>query len=319
MRPAFSPFRFTRLSGAHERAHEFALDERRDRVHVDALAGEELARVVDLVDARRLDADRLKSGGGELDVVVVFIERARDAARPRAERRGESLRDCSAGDDVGHSEAPARLQDPKRLAQDAILVGREIDDAVRDDHVDRIVGQRDMFDFALEELDVGRAGLALVIARERQHVVGHVEAVRLARRADPARRQQHIDAAARTKIENGLALSEFGESCWIAATERSQHGFFRQRLGFVVSVEIGRDPAGPRLTVVTARRTGSPNAARNFGVASAHDFLDIVLRHGASPHGQAQVISSGRIALLRVQHSAKRNPTISCSAWVLAV
>jgi len=34
-----------RLFRAHERAHELAVNEGRDRVHFDALAGEELARV----------------------------------------------------------------------------------------------------------------------------------------------------------------------------------------------------------------------------------------------------------------------------------
>ena len=65
--------------------------------------------------------------------------------------------------------------------------------------VDRVVGQRDRLDRALQELDVGRAGLALVVARERQHLVGHVEPVGLAGRPDALRRQQHVDAAARAR------------------------------------------------------------------------------------------------------------------------
>ena len=59
---------------------------------------------------------------------------------------------------------------------------------------------------ALEELDVLGARLALVLAREREHLVGHVEAVGLAARADAARREQHVDAAAGAEIEHGLAL-----------------------------------------------------------------------------------------------------------------
>lgn len=51
-------------------------------------------------------------------------------------------------------------------------------------------------DLALEELDVGVPCLALVLGGEGQHVVGHVEAVRLARRSDPGRAEQHVDAAA---------------------------------------------------------------------------------------------------------------------------
>jgi hypothetical protein len=71
----------------------------------------------------------------------------------------------------------ARPQHAEGFAERAILVGGEIDDAVRNDHVDRIVRQRHMLDFPLEELDVCRARLALIFARERQHAVRHVEAV----------------------------------------------------------------------------------------------------------------------------------------------
>src|SRR5271165_6366534 len=82
-----------RLFGAHERAHELAVDERRDRVNVDPLAGKEFARVVDLVDAGRLDADRLEPGGGELHPVVVFVERAGDAADPEQHVAAKPLGD----------------------------------------------------------------------------------------------------------------------------------------------------------------------------------------------------------------------------------
>ena len=44
------------------------------------------------------------------------------------------------------------------------------------------VGQRDLLDVALEELDVLDAGRGRVGAREREHLVGHVEPDRLAGR-----------------------------------------------------------------------------------------------------------------------------------------
>ena len=74
-------------------------------------------------------------------------------------------RHLAAHDHVGDGEAAARLQHAERLAQHAVLVGREVDDAVRDDDVDRVVGQRDVLDLALQELDVGEPALALVLAR----------------------------------------------------------------------------------------------------------------------------------------------------------
>jgi hypothetical protein len=70
-------------------------------------------------------------------------------------------------------------------------------------------GSGNAFDLAFQEFDVLRARLALVFVGQRQHFVGHVEAVSFARRADAPGREQHIDAAARTEIEHGFA----GLSC----------------------------------------------------------------------------------------------------------
>src|SRR5271154_1559677 len=53
-----------------------------------------------------------------------------------------------------------------------------------------------VLNFPLPELDIGRARLSLILTRERQHVVGHVQAVGFAGRADASGGKQHVDAAA---------------------------------------------------------------------------------------------------------------------------
>src|SRR5439155_406093 len=55
----------------------------RDRVGVEAGAGEQLARVLDTVDPGGLDVDRLEAGLRELLPVLVLAERAGDAADPQ--------------------------------------------------------------------------------------------------------------------------------------------------------------------------------------------------------------------------------------------
>ena len=100
---------------------------------------------------------------------------------------------------------PPGLQHTRDLAEDRGLVRREVDDAVADDDVDRGVAERDRFDPALAELDVRRAGLGRVVARELQHLVGHVEPVGEPGRADPRGRQQHVDSAAGTQVQDDLA------------------------------------------------------------------------------------------------------------------
>src|ERR1700724_3618967 len=75
--------------------------------------------------------------------------------------------------DIGNREPASRLEHPEGFAQHPILVARQVDDAVRDDDVDAIVGQRYVLDLAFEKFHVLDARLALVFAGERQHLVGH--------------------------------------------------------------------------------------------------------------------------------------------------
>src|SRR5262245_28133681 len=51
--------------------------------------------------------------------------------------------------DAGHREASARAQDAERLGEHPVLVGREVDDAVGDDHVHGVV-EGNRLDFPLE-------------------------------------------------------------------------------------------------------------------------------------------------------------------------
>src|SRR6185503_11030690 len=68
-------------------------------------------------------------------------------------------RQAIVGDDVANADAPAGPQDAGNLAEHGALVGRQVDDAVADDDVDRRRGQRDGLDRAPDELDVLDAGV----------------------------------------------------------------------------------------------------------------------------------------------------------------
>ena len=105
-----------------------------------------------------------------------------------------------------------------------------------------------VLDRALEELDVLDPGLALVRAGQLEHLVGHVEAVGLAGRADPPGREQDVDAAARAEVEDRLALVELGDRGRVAAAERGQLAASGSALAVAVVVERGaedlRSPVG---------------------------------------------------------------------------
>ena len=99
-------------------------------------------------------------------------------------------------------------------------------------------------DLPLQKLDVPDPRLPLVFAGEREHLVGHVQAVGLAGRANPPGREQHVDPAAGAQVEHHLALVQLGERGGVAAAQRGEHRFLRQARGLGLGVKIGADGVG---------------------------------------------------------------------------
>ena len=171
------------------------------------------------------------------------------------------------GHHVADGEPTARTKYPRGLAEDPGLVAGEVDHAVGDDHVDRVVRQRHVLDRALEELHVLDSGLTLVAGGQIEHLVGHVEAVRLARRADPAGGEQHVDSASGTEIEHRLALVQIGDRARVATAKRRELGGLGERLSVVVFIELGAERVallvGDSGGVAATR--GRPSGARGHG------------------------------------------------------
>ena len=129
-----------------------------------------------------------ESGALEVTPELLLGQRTGDAAGPLGHVAPGGLVHPGVGDDVGDREAAAWPEHPRRLAEDRRLVGGEVDHAVGDHDVHRVVGQRHLFDRPLQELDILDTRLPLVSARHLEHLVGHVDAIRLAasaRRAWP--------------------------------------------------------------------------------------------------------------------------------------
>jgi hypothetical protein len=82
------------------------------------------------------------------------------------------------------------------LHEDTRLPGREVHRAVGDHHVDAGVGQRDLFEVALEPLDVAHPCGLGVGRGDLQHRGQHVEAERLSGRPDGTGGEDRVDAAA---------------------------------------------------------------------------------------------------------------------------
>ncbi len=94
------------------------------------------------------------------------------------------VRDVAANHNVGDGEPPAGLEHAKSFEQHAVLVRGEIDHAIGNDDIHGIIRQRNVLDLAAKEFHVLDAGLALVLLRQRQHFVCHVQAIGLSRGAD---------------------------------------------------------------------------------------------------------------------------------------
>src|ERR1022692_3790183 len=121
---AASPRSYARwLDSPNEGTHELAIHVCCNRVHVDAFRRKKLTCIFCVVDSCGLDVNLLETCCGEFAAIFLISERSRKAA--------------------------ARLQHTKGFSQYTILVRRQVDYAIRDNHIDRVVRQRDMLDLAL--------------------------------------------------------------------------------------------------------------------------------------------------------------------------
>ena len=136
------------------------------------------------------------------------------------------------------------------------------------------------------------ARLRLVLQREGQHLVGHVEPVRLAGRAHALGREQHVDAAAGAEVEHHLALAQVGQRRRVAAAERREQRLGRDARRLARLVQVGRDriPRFARRAAASARalrrraattgrrRRPLEHALRRGAVARLHRGADLLQR-----------------------------------------
>ncbi len=125
--------------------------------------------------------------------------------------------------------------------------------------------------------------------RERQHLVGHVDAEGPTGRADPLGRQQDVDAAARAEVEDALAGVEVGDGGRVAAAERGEDGRVGQLVALEGGVEVRADGLG-----IAATRGALRGADRRGGVVLADGLVDGLGGHRCG----LLVLRAGRDAVL---------------------
>src|ERR1051325_89104 len=188
------------LHCAHEGADEFAVDLRAARFGIEAGGFEEFAGFFDSISASRLHVNGFKACASQLFAILIFFGCASDAAGPQFHALTNIGRNFTANHDIGDSETPARLENSEGLGKDAVLVARKIDDTIRDNDVDGVIRQRNVFNGALQKLDVRDAGLFLILPGQGQHFVGHVQAISFARGPDAFGGKDDVTPAAGAKV-----------------------------------------------------------------------------------------------------------------------
>ena len=219
-------------------------------------AGDETFELGATEDGGGFDVDVVEAGSAHPGDAVVLGEGAGDAAGPQSHDLGELGLQGAGEDDVGDREPAAGAQHSQGLAEDLVLVRGQVDDAVGDDDVNRVVGQRDVLDAAQQELDVLHPGLGLVRVGELVHLRGHVQAIGLTAGGNTASGQEYVDASARAQVEDDVAGLEVGEQGRVPAAQRGGKGIPGQMLAVGVVVlgltkrieSLGRGPARRRGT-----------------------------------------------------------------------
>ena len=141
--------------------------------------------VADMQLGRLHVVERVDAVLGQDAAEVFQVESPRKAFASQYGVVVELGRHAPVGEDVGEVQLAARFEHARDFGEHLVLEGGQVDDAVRDDHVHRIVLDADggqILDEALMELDVGLGEPEalhlprLVAPREGKLLLGHVHA-----------------------------------------------------------------------------------------------------------------------------------------------
>jgi len=146
-------------------------------------------------------------------------DRAGHATGSGRQTREHGRRQRGERHDVGHGKTPARLEDPPGLGQCALLIGTEIDDAVRHDDVEGLVGKWKMADVGLQKMGDPHACVRRVTARKANHLGRHVDSDDPPRASDLDGGSQAVEPCAASEVEHPFAWREPGKSGGTAATQ----------------------------------------------------------------------------------------------------
>lgn len=106
---------------------------------------------------------------------------------------------------IGELQPPTWLQNPEDFAEEARLIGSEIDYPVGDRHCKSVVRERQALPLDLADRDMGEAGLAEIVPGQFDHLRGEIDAGHLPIGTDQPGGDQQIKPRATAEVENPFA------------------------------------------------------------------------------------------------------------------
>lgn len=156
------------------------------------------------------------------------------------------LRQLLHDDNIGDTDASARLEHPEDFTVDAGFVGGKIDDAVGDDHIGGVVGNGQIFDFSQTKFHIAKAVFFGKAAGEGKHFVGHIDTDDLSAPAGQMGCQKAVEAGSTAEVYDHLARLYRNNAEGVPAPQ-SEVGFFGSKGDFL------RGVADALLTAVLSR------------------------------------------------------------------
>ncbi len=152
-----------RFAGPHERTHELAFYLQSDSIDIDTSAGEKFSCVLYAIDPCRLQVDLFEANVCQFPAILLLFEGSRDTVNPQFNVVANWRWHLASHHHIRDCEATPRSEHAESFRQDTVLVTGQVDDTVRDNDIDRVVRQRNLFDLTLEKLDIFNSGLALIL------------------------------------------------------------------------------------------------------------------------------------------------------------
>ena len=160
-----------------------------------------------------------KTSLGHQVEVFGFGQRTRNASGPFTGIQAGLQRRRSAGDHVADLQPSAWFEHPVRLAKNQALVLAQVDHAVRQDHVNQSILERQALGLSLAELDVGNTRPDRCLASPLQHGGGHIHANDPTLQTNPLGCQEGVHPAAAANIQDDLTRAQSRHSNRVAAAK----------------------------------------------------------------------------------------------------